>query len=343
MELPILENISMRTAILPMIISATVALSGCQFYFGGDDDCLWGEGDSNGAATGVRNPDTGQCEYWGSSDDWCDPACGVPCTDSHGAAEPWPSWGYCISTCTGLDEMSCQAASHCRAAYIEQCPGAPTAACDLMTERSFHECWSLDMSGPIQGNCAGLDAWQCSQHNDCSAIHSDACADGYQDRVDPDPGCLGNFYACVAEPTGCYDDYGCADGYRCNADEICLTAPDCIDANGDGLVDCGEVCYGFCVPDDNPVDPGNCYGEVSCDALAPDCPADSLPGILDGCYTGECIALLECEEPPPACATLADEASCVARTDCTPLYEGIDCICDEAGCVCAEWLFTSCI
>ena len=131
------------------------------------------------------------------------------------------------------------------------------------------------------------------------------------------------------------------DGMRCNAGEVCLSPPGCEDSP-DGFIDCDAACYGYCVPDDTP-DPGNCSGEVFCDALPPACPADTLPGIKDGCWTGYCIPLAQCEDLPIACAEIGNESQCIDRADCTPLYEGGDCTCDELGnCECTDLHFVAC-
>jgi hypothetical protein len=153
-----------------------------------------------------------------------------------------------------------------------------------------------DQTGPVQGgNCAGLDAQSCSTHDDCIAIHANACAgDSNSDPLPPD-----------------------------------------------GLV---ETCLGVfseCAGESNSADPGTCYGEVLCDGPVPECPPDTLPGVKDGCYTGFCIPVAQCESQP-ACAAIAAEMACVGRSDCTPLYEGIDCTCDAAGCTCNDWQFESC-
>ena len=163
----------------PMRLLATPALlallaSGCVFYAGDDDDdpCKYGGGDvDNGGAAdpiydpGQRNPDTGQCEYFGGGGGGgggggCD-ACGncPPDETDPGAGDaaepaPTPTWGYCESACTGLDEATCVATSACRAIYVSG---------ETVT---YADCWSVDQTGPIQGGgCDGLDATTCSMHS----------------------------------------------------------------------------------------------------------------------------------------------------------------------------------
>jgi hypothetical protein len=55
-----------------------------------------------------------------------------------------------------------------------------------------------------------------------------------------------------------------------------------------------------------------------------------------------------CREP--TCEEIGDEASCVARAECEPVYAGIDCSCgpgcecqpSEPGCVCQSFEFFAC-
>ena len=277
----------MRASLFVALITTTA--TGCALYFPGDDDpdpCVdyGGAAEPGVPAVGQRNPETGQCEFFGGGSVPCDPACGPCPAGEEGADLAQPSWGYCESECTGLDETTCQDTSGCRAVYIDPCPEGPCTA-----EPVFSECWSVDMTGPIQGACDGLGAYDCSRHDDCRAIHASSCAgdsDGFAD-----PACLpANFLRCAGEP----------------------------DVTG----------------------PGNCYDPVTCDEVPPECPPETLPGVRDGCYTGFCIPLADCEAQA-ACDTL-DEPTCVGRADCAPGYRGSDCTCDATGCTCATFEYTGC-
>ncbi len=327
-----------------------VGSSGCGFYFSGDDDdnCNWGGGPVPGDPLDLRNPETGQCESfgtWTECDDPCQPCPGTPETD----AIAMPSWAYCDSYCEGLDELTCMSTAGCRAAYLDDCMGTDCAD----TGKTFYACWGTDQSGAIQGGgCEGLDAWECSRHDDCSVIHyNNGCltaADAAGVPVECDP--LGYFEACIDESIVC-DEYNpdvCPEGTYCNATEVCLPYPGCDDGTDEapGLIDCEAACAGFCVPEE-PHAAGNCYEEALCDMVEPECPADTLPGVADGCYTGYCIPIAECpDDPPPpptACTDIADEATCISREDCTAYYEGVDCDCDANGtCECADWIFVEC-
>lgn len=276
----------------PSLFTALFLLSAapaCGFYFGGDDDDPCANVDFGGAQDqapaaeiGLVNPETGQCEYFGDGTVPpfpCDSQCGpCPGTTEPGVAVPTPTWGFCESFCTGLDEATCLATAGCRGAYVD----------DGSNGLVYDQCFMTDQTGPIQGDCTGLDAFSCSSHDDCIAVHTNACADNADGLV---PTCLGLFASCAAEP--------------------------------------------------NAADPGNCYDAVTCTDAPPQCPANTLPGVKDGCYSGFCIPVAECESAP-ACSEITGEMACIGRLDCTPLYEGVNCSCDANGCDCVDWLFDGC-
>jgi hypothetical protein len=271
-----------------------------------DDDCLFGAAELQ-AALELRNPATGLCEAFssGGGGGGCG-TCGAPCDE---AADPIPNpdWAQCYVQCEGLDEGTCLGQSACRAAY---------------TDGVFHECWSTAPSGPIQGgDCTTFDAQTCSQHDDCVAHHATGAP-------------VGAFIACGPELTGCFGQDECGPDETCNAGDVCLPPPGC-----DGTGPCPDVCYGYCIPD-NPGDPGSCVGEVTCESLPPACPTDTVPGRKDGCWTGFCIPIAQCDQLP-ACGSLS-ESGCVGRSDCAPIYEGINCSCTDNACTCQDWIFDVC-
>jgi hypothetical protein len=45
---------------------------------------------------------------------------------------------------------------------------------------------------------------------------------------------------------------------------------------------------------------------------------------------------------PAACSTLTTETDCLARTDCDPIYTGMNCTCDPHGCQCQTETFDHC-
>jgi hypothetical protein len=277
---------SPRLALAAVFLLSTA--SGC-FFYSDDDDCQYGgaePGGSGGAAQydpGLRNPETGLCEFWGVP-----PVdCTDPCQPCYGTGQedraPTPTWGYCESQCTGLDQTTCTATSGCRAIYTSNC-----ITDDCIDDPVYVDCWSTDMTGPIQGgSCEGLDSTTCSMHDDCSAVHYPSCG-------------------------------------STDAPTVCVAGS-----------------FGYCTAEDPSTDPGNCYEAVTCDIAPPECPEGTTPGIRNGCYTGYCIPLEECEAAP-ACADIPAEASCIARTDCTPIYRGENCTCEDTVCTCETWIYASC-
>lgn len=279
-------------------------------------------------------------------------------SDDQAEPYPMPTWGACESQCTGLNEGSCLATDDCRGIYASDDGGSPAL---------FLECWATDTTDAGLFECEGLDAFRCSTSDHCIAVHQSDCAmgkpspdipDGF-DKVDCAPA---EFLSCHNEgpvPEGCYSDNDCGASETCNAAEVCLPP------SGDGAGD--AVCYGYCVPNacppidvdcpDNtvkvcpqdaceadctcePIDPGECDGEVLCLAAPPLCEEGSTPGIANGCWTGECIPLSSC--PDFACEDIDGESMCIARADCNAYYVGDDCSCNASGCTCADWNFDSC-
>jgi len=346
-----------RLICLAALVGLSVPQAGCFLYGSDDDDCVYGGGGGI-ADYELRNPDTGLCEWFGGSVD------GDECMGYADMEQvPYPDWGECYGYCAGLDETTCLAASGCRAAYVYLC-----AEGEICAGLEYFGCWSTAPSGPIQGgDCMGLDAYTCSQHDDCVARHWAAggaagapCADGScEDR--PEPPTIGNFESCANEPgeppPGCFEDTECPDGFVCNAEEICLPSPYACDgtdpdSNGDGLVPCDDRCYGYCVPDDTTTGAGNCYEDVTCYCdpatgeycAPPDCPDGTMPGVKDGCWSGYCIPVAECPDTAPACSAMTNELSCIARPDCAPIYQGVSCSCDDFGnCTCEDWLYQECV
>lgn len=272
----------MTNRLLPSTLLAALLASGCTIYFGDDGDdepCL--EDDGAIAPITLRNPETGACEdFGGYGGGGCGPWPAEP------DVAPLPDWGFCPSQCEALDEAACLDTAGCRAAYYQWvCP--PDTLCDQgELPPQFWGCWSVSQSGPVQGACDGLDADECSRHDDCTATYVD---DWERDgRI---------FDRCAPErvATSC-ELVDCAPGYEC--------VESCYDCLPDGP--CPEpACTAECVPvppDPEPVDPGTCTGEVACDSLPPSCPAGTVPGISNGCWSGFCIPVEDCgPRDPGAC------------------------------------------
>ncbi len=95
-----------------------------------------------------RDPQTGECRE-----------ANVPyCTEPPSG---WPDWGPCSGACEAFaaTEPGCILADGCRAIYA----GTPAV---------YAACWQVPPSGPVRGTpCEGLDAYECSRHDDCAAEH----------------------------------------------------------------------------------------------------------------------------------------------------------------------------
>jgi hypothetical protein len=279
-----------------------VVLGGCDLYFGGGDDeppCYdYGYDDSKPdiAADQLRDPYSGQCSYFGGNYP-CDDACG-PCP-AIGVA-PNPDWGSCYSICEGLTESSCKTTTGCYAAYLDD----PTAD----GKRDFYGCWQTAPSGPIHGTCTGNDAYECSRHDDCSAVYSDL-------TLDAEPAF--QFLSCVPESnTYSCEAVLCAPGYHC--EEHCY---------GDPQTNTMDVCQPYCVQD------------LTCASV------DCTPGYTcsEVCETsnGKTTCYPACL-PEEACEALQTELACQSRSDCTPVYDGTDCTCTIYGCTCQNLTYERC-
>ena len=176
---------------LAVVVFLALSTGACTLHFGGDDTgddaCPPGEA-APPAPLDLRDPSTLECQSFGS--EVCDPRCPCALDDSNDAV-PIPTWGWCDSPCEGLAESDCFAAAECRAVFDYGC-WTRDSICPL--ETPFLGCYPVDQSGPIGGGgCDGLDAWTCSVHNDCIALHTQQCSGDTTD-------CWQQFIACDDEP-----------------------------------------------------------------------------------------------------------------------------------------------
>jgi hypothetical protein len=274
-----------------------VLLCGCDLYFGDDDCDGWGMGGGAAPAYEVRDPYTGQCQTVGGGGGWdCDSSCG-PCTYPAVAELSIADWGMCWGTCAGLEEESCFVAPGCYAAYLNdaETDGPP----------SFWGCWDTAPSGPVQGSCANLDAYECSRHDNCIAIYNEGTG-GTQ------------FATCAPEPATTCDSTSCAPGYHCEQQ--------CYGTKADGTM---STCEAVCVAD------------VGCEAV--DCAPGYT--CTQACYpdaNGQTTCGPACVPETLACETLTTESACIARNDCVPVYDGQDCTCYPDGCTCQVLTYERC-
>jgi hypothetical protein len=282
-----------------MVLAVVAPIAGCSFYFGGDDDCE-NEAYPTDPGLGYLNPYTNLCEYYSGGGGTCGDDYPEDLRDEDSAA---PDWVTCGGPCDGLDELGCLAAAECRATYAgTYC--SPAADCVPVDDHVFLGCVGVAPSGPITGPCWDLDAYTCSQHNDCAAIYNGYYPFDSNGAAEPPPSSW--FAGCEPEPApiGCYSDSECPSGYECTADTECGPGPCGLDGICDDEAD--EACYGTCVPSGN-----------SCDEIDIDCP----PGwrCEEECFPCDPVDGETCE---PICrATCVPETSTCEAIDCGPGYE----------------------
>jgi hypothetical protein len=169
-----------------------IACTGCTAFFDGSGD----DASKCAEATALVDPFNNTCESFGCA----------------GGDISVPDFATCDGPCTALGEAACLSAPACRATYEA---GAT----------KFAQCWSTAPSGPIQGECAGLDAQTCSEHDDCSILYD-----------------IDQFVTCQSE-ISCTSSPECRPGTHCTTDDReCLPPPNC-PPNGA----CTTVCAGHCV------------------------------------------------------------------------------------------------
>lgn len=348
-----------RKALLALTVISAMALTGCQIYFGPPND------------------DPPDCGPWG-----CDPPPpGTPGGDCDTHSD-------CMAGCYCSDQGTCEEGGFCNADY--ECPAG--FVCDERSscvpgnsEPTWcgvnEECAIGSYCDPWSGTC--VPSWTCWTDEECrgTGMHCDergTCVPTLcDDNADcPDGYCDVAWGQCIptwtCDPSG--DGTECGPGMTCDDRGLCVFAP-C-----DDNLDCAAGCYcdlpsgtcfesGFCMSDAEcndgmvcderqtcvpvPSDPATCYGDVFCDALPPECMEGTTPGIANGCYTGECIPLEQCEQPPlAACEELASEDECYDRADCTATYVGVNCTCqgqacrcgtDDSSCTCERFDYTGCV
>jgi hypothetical protein len=227
-----------------LLAFALLPLTACTVYFGGDDDadddigdddCYYGADDEPEPIAPIRllDPATLQCTDFGY--DGCPDTCGGACEE----VPPQPSWGYCESECSYLDEGTCLTTPRCRAVYDYSCY---TGDGPCTAEVPYMGCFQTDFSGPVGGDCLELDAWSCSTRDDCVALH-DFNFDGW-------------FTQCRAEGVAC-EYIGSED--ECLAREDCsprYVGTDCT-CDPSGNCTCNTWTFQDCITGRDPGDDGD--------------------------------------------------------------------------------------
>ncbi len=187
----------------------------------------------------------------------CDYANGGACGPS---APPGPN-ATCEGACENLDEITCLATPGCHGAYYELFGLGPPQP----TQWEFQSCWDITPLTVVDGSgaCAGETAQACGVRDDCVSVLTE---NG-----------VGQYAGCSPEPTpaGVCLDVECGTGTAC-----ALTC------------DAGGACSTLCVAG---AKLGTCDStSVTCNAAPPTCPVDTVPGVLDQCWTGFCLLQTDC-------------------------------------------------
>ncbi len=260
-------------------------------------------------------------------------------------------------SCSNLPATECSRHDDCALVYtppfngsavFEACVDepAPTYGCEAVDCGPGYHCET--QCHPCDGKDGPCDTPWCEPacvpdgpQNTCATVD---CGAGYAcvevcDGATPimEGGCI---------PAQCYPTCvptGGGDPGSCFGDVVCATLPPaCPTGTTAGRA---NGCWtGYCIPNSacGPNDPGTCLqpGELTCPMAPPACPLGTTPGVSNHCWTGFCIPDGNCAVP--ACELVGDAATCNARPDCVPVYEGSDCICDPSGCTCQVHTFDHC-
>ena len=264
--------------------------------------------------------------------------CGLFGCDEQPAGEPGAACGSdreCMSGCFCSERGICEEAGFCERASdcpdgfeceVERASCVPAGPRDGCVENT--ECRVGSYCDVLYGEC--VPSWTCRSNEECG------------------PGWECNENA-TCQPMYCESDAECLEGCACN-----LEVSQCVET---GFCQSDLECFDGMVCDlerntcTNWRDPGSCVAEVTCNEAAPDCPQDSYPGIINGCYSGLCIPAADCDQRPPrVCAEITELAECQAEPHCGPSYRGINCRHPDGGdcninpteCVCEQLIFEAC-
>lgn len=214
------------------------------------------------------------CSLWfddhGKGGDRCDQ---VPATDLGGARQdiaPAPLRDPSDLTCDDFGGPICD----------PECGPCPeTATNDLAPQPSFGICGDT---------CESLDQSACESNSRCRVVLDSNCTFGLAD-------CFTNFVGCFPTDNQQDSSIDCwnQDAWTCSRSNACTAyhanGPQCPpDSNCEPTRP-----FELCAPEG--ADPGSCAGQpVACDALPPQCPANTEPGVANGCWTGACIPSKYC-------------------------------------------------
>ena len=297
----------MRTLLCLVLLAALPACS--VFGFGdddGDDDsCVGAPEPTPGAGDGIalptngnglRDPQTGGCDFFGG--------CGGPVPETADRAPlDVPDWGVCGWPCEQVgSEDACRQSDACRAIYVASCAGS-AAGCD---DIAYASCWPTAPSGPVRGSeCGGLDAQECSRHDDCVAVHlrgsSGQILDflGCQNEIAPAPAC-----GALSE-SECISRSDCAPVYQ---GSDCSCTPQGCHCNSQFFLSCTDGGSS----EDLACGPYACRDDQYCEHGVGGAP----PGVNN----------YACKPLPAACAAAGAACDCLADEPC-----GAECTRDDTG------------
>lgn len=304
-----------------LCLAAALTGSGCVLYFGPEEE-TYSYCDSSGCY---------QCDDFGC---WCvDGSCGGDgyycTTDSQCAAGCYcDEYGFCAEAGYCTSDAECGPGFLCDEARNSCDPDGGSNFCS-----ADDQCAQGSYCDEVSGAC--VPSWTCTENWECGDSYE--CINGTcaPSTCDSDTDCAAGCYCDPSQPGGIG---GCAESCYCSSDA---------EAQAGGFNWCDEV-RSTCMPGTDP-NRGTCAGEVTCNLGAPTCAAGQVPLILNGCYSGECIALEQCEAAP-VCEVLNTEAQCLAGDSCYPVYNGTNCTngsgsaCQpgDSGCTCASYSFDEC-
>jgi hypothetical protein len=135
--------------------------------------------------------------------------------------------------------------------------------------------------------CEGMDETSCAAAAECRVVRDARCA--------IDGNCETDFIGCF--PTDTFIDMtvpclSIHDGWACSRNPTCSALHTRASCPSPFHPACVQP-FGLCVPEGT--SPGRCHDPIICAAPGPACPANTTPGVANGCFTGACIPLALCE------------------------------------------------
>lgn len=211
------------------------------------------------------------------------------------------------------------------------------------------------------GGGSSGSGYSCGSNADCASgcyCQNGTCTEGGFCATDADCGsgyhCDTMRSSCVPNPPPMKCDYDnqCPQGSYCSpATNTCTMTCTCMndsDAIAGGFGWC-DTTRDTCLPGQNPA--GTCAGDyaTTCTNTPPQCPLGSVPLLIDGCANGNCQVFGMCNLPP-VCSHINDETDCLGRTDCSGIYDGLNCTkpdgtachSGDTNCTCTSYIFAGC-